>query len=201
MAGASIRLCNMILARATIFSIILQPEGQGYCIIWFIIRLKTNFCQMKRTVIIIICIALVSLTLIARLLFKQNRRMSDEREWFVNALRYEFSAQIDSAWMFNPNAGRLKCLITVGDPQIHREDSLKRLFKQHDMLYLIFKRSTDSITFILPNHANLVARGDSVRMSSRENTIRFFRAGKNIVSDTLSESLTGFSRPFFMKQK
>ncbi len=156
---------------------------------------------MKKSVIIISCFALVSLTLIARLLFKQNSSMSDEREWFVNVLRYEFSAQVDSVWMFNPNAGRLKCLITVGDPQIYREDSLKRSFKQHDMLYLIFKRSTDSITFILPKHANLVARGDSVRVSSRENTIRFFRAGKNIVSDTLSESLTGFSRPFFMNQK
>ena len=156
---------------------------------------------MKRTVIILIGIALLLLLLIVRLLFKQNSSVTDEREWFVKALRYEFSAQVDCVWMFNPNAGRLRCLLTAGDPQIYREDSLKRSFKQHDMLYLIFKRSTDSITFVLPNHANLVAKGDSMRVSSRENIIQFFRAGEPVVTDSLSETLTGFSRPFFIKRK
>jgi hypothetical protein len=156
---------------------------------------------MKRTILILSGIALVMLLLIARLIFKQNSGATDERKWFVKALRYEFSAQVDSVWMFNPGAGRLRCLLTSGDAQINREDSLKRIFKQHDMLYLIFKRSADSITFILPNHANLVAKGDSVRVSSHENRIQFFRAGKPVVTDSLSEILTGYSRPFFMKGK
>src|SRR5882672_736137 len=124
---------------------------------------------MKRTVLILIGIALLMVLLTVRILFRQKSGVADERKWFVKALRYEFSAQVDSVRMFNPNAGRLRCLITTGDPQIYREDSLKRLFKQHDMLYLIFKRSADSITFVLPNHANLVAKGDSVRVSSSGN--------------------------------
>lgn len=156
---------------------------------------------MKRAVLIFIGIALLMLLLTVRLLFKQKNNMADERKWFVRALRYEFSAHVDSVRMFNQNSGRLRCILTKGDPQIHREDSLKRLFKKHDMLYLIFKRSKDTITFVLPNNAGLVFKGDSVRVSSRENKIQFFRAGNPVATDSLSETLTGFSRPFFAKQK
>lgn len=156
---------------------------------------------MKRTTLILMGIALVTLLLMARLLFKQKSSAADERKWFVKGLCYEFSARVDSVKMFNPNSGRLRCLLTTGDPHIDREDSLKRLFKHHDMLYLIFKRSTDTITFILPNHADIVAKGDSVRVSSRENRIQFFRDGLPVVTDSLSETLTGFSRPFFIKKK
>lgn len=156
---------------------------------------------MKRTVLIFIGIALLVAVLTARVLFRQKGGMDDERKWFAQAVRYEFSALVDTVKMFNENSGRLRCLLTKGDPQIHREDSLKRLFKKHDMLYLIFKRSADTITFVLPNHANLLAKGDSVRVSSRENRIQFFRAGKTVATDSLSEVLTGFSRPFFAKKK
>lgn len=124
--------------------------------------------------------------------------MTEEREWFVKALRYEFSAQVDSVRMFNKNTGRLWCRLTAGNPRVHREDSLKRSFKEHDMLYLIFHRSADTIIFIVPN-GNLVAKGDSVRVSSQENTIRFFRNGEVVATDQLSTTLTGYSRPFFLK--
>ncbi len=156
---------------------------------------------MKRTIIIFISIALVALLLIVRAVFKQKNGVTDERKWFAKALHYEFSARVDSVLMFNPNAGRLRCFIIVGDPQIHREDSLKRSFKHHDMLFLIFKRSADSITFVLPNHANFVAKGDCVRVISRQNSIQFFRAGKPMFIDSLSNTLTGFSRPFFFSKR
>ena len=102
--------------------------------------------------------------------------------------------------MFNVHTGRLWCRLTAGDPLIHREDSLKRSFKEHDMLYLIFYRSADSIIFIVPN-GNLVAKGDSVRVSSQKNTIQFFRDGKQVATDQLTTTLTGYSRPFFLKGK
>lgn len=156
---------------------------------------------MKRTILILGGIALLMLLLTVRMLFKQKSTVTDERKWFVKALRYEFSAKVDSVWMFNQDAGRLRCLLTAGDPQIDREDSLKKLFKHHDMLYLIFKRSMDSVTFVLTNHANMVAKGDCVRVSSRENSIQFFRDGKPVAADSLSETLTGFSRPFFFKKR
>ncbi len=126
--------------------------------------------------------------------------MGKEREWFAKALRYEFSAQVDSVRMLNENTGRLWCRLTSGNPQSHREDSLKRLFKEHDMLYLIFHQSGDSIIFLVPN-GNLVAKGDSVRVSSEKNTIQFFREGKQVATDQLSKTLTGFGRPFFLKGK
>jgi hypothetical protein len=100
--------------------------------------------------------------------------------------------------MLNPNTGKLWCRVTSGDPQSHREDSLKPSFQEHDMLYLIFKHSGDSIVFLVPN-AKAVAKGDSVRISSKQNTIQFFRNGKSVVKDELTNTLTGFGRPFFMK--
>ena len=155
---------------------------------------------MKKTLLILACIGLLSLLLISRLFFMQDSRMTDERKWFVSGLRYEFSAQVDSVRMFNANTGRLWCRITSGDPQVHREDSLKRSFKEHDMLYLIFHQSADSIIFLVPN-GNLVAKGDSVRVSSQKNSIQFFRDGQKVASDELSKTLTGFGRPFFLKDK
>src|SRR5688572_29175122 len=121
---------------------------------------------MKKTLLILGGIGLLCLLLIIRLFFKQSSGMTEEREWFVSALRYEFSAQVDSVRMFNEHTGRLWCRLTAGDPQVDREDSLKSSFKEHDMLYLIFHRSADSIIFIVPN-GNLVSKGDSVRVSSQ----------------------------------
>ena len=156
---------------------------------------------MKKTLLIFGAIALLCGLLIARLFFKQHNNFIDERAWFAKGVGYEFSAKVDSVSMYNEHSGRLHCLLTQGDPQIQREDSLKTLFQEHDMLYLIYKRSGNSITFILPEHANLVATGDSVRVSSRGNFVRFFRKGKTVVNDSLSDVLTGFGKPFFLKRK
>ena len=155
---------------------------------------------MKKTLLILGIIALLCFLLVIRLFFKQHNSMDEEREWFAEALRYEFSAQVDSVKMFNENTGRLWCRITSGNPQVDREDSLKQSFKEHDMLYLIFHRSGDSIIFIVPN-AKQVAKGDSVRISSEQNAIQFFRDKKQVAADQLSTTLTGFGRPFFLKKK
>jgi hypothetical protein len=153
---------------------------------------------MKKTLLILGGIGLLCILLVARLFIKQNNSMNEEREWFVKGLRYEFSAQVDSVRMLNENMGRLWCRLTSGNPQIHREDSLKPLFKEHHMLYLIFQQSGDSILFLVPN-SRLIAKGDSVRISSEKNTIQFFRDGKEVMTDQLSTTLTGFGRPFFLK--
>ncbi|HYC85007.1 MAG TPA: hypothetical protein VEB86_07285 [Chryseosolibacter sp.] len=155
---------------------------------------------MQKTLLILGGIGLVCSLLVARLFFRQRDRFESEREWFAKALRYEFSARVDSIRMFNKHTGRLWCRITAGDPQTHREDSLKRYFKEHDMLYLIFVHSGDSIIFIAPN-GNDVAQGDSVRVSSEKNTIQFFRDGILVATGKLSETLTGFGRPFFLKSR
>ena len=155
---------------------------------------------MKKTLLIVGGIGLLCLLLVVRLVFKQHSGMTGEREWFVKGVRYEFSAQVDSIRMFNENTARLWCRITAGNPQSHREDSLKQYFKENDMLYLIFRHSGDSIIFIIPN-GKTVAKGDSVRVSSEANSIQFFRDGKEVATDHLSNTLTGFGRPFFMKRK
>ncbi|GHM99701.1 hypothetical protein WSM22_11910 [Cytophagales bacterium WSM2-2] len=156
---------------------------------------------MKKSILILMGIGLITLLLLARLVFRQKSGTADERKWFVKALRYEFSARVDSILVFNQHSGRLRCLLTNGDPQTYREDSLKKLFKEHDMLYLIFKRSKDTITFVLTNHAPMVLKGDSVWVSSTDNSIQFFRDGERVLTDSLTETLTGYSRPFFFKRK
>ncbi len=153
---------------------------------------------MKKTLLITGGIALLCLLLVFRLLFSQRSGMSEERGWFTKALRYEFSAQVDSVWMFNPHTGKLWGHLTAGDPQTFREDSLKTSFKEHDMLYLIFHRSGDSIVFIVPN-GDVVAKGDSVRVSSQKDIIQFFRNGEQVATHPLSATLTGYGRPFFLK--
>ena len=155
---------------------------------------------MKKTLLILAGIALLGFLLIARLFWKQNDSMTDERAWFVAGVRYEFSARVDSIKMLNENTGRLWCSVTNGNPQSQREDSLKLLFKEHDMLYLVFHHVGDSIIFLVPN-AKSLRKGDSVRVSSTNNAIQFFRNGNQIASDQLTSTLTGYGRPFFMKWK
>jgi hypothetical protein len=156
--------------------------------------------QVKRTLLVIGAIGVVCALGVVRMFFKQENSMTQEREWFVKGLRYEFSARVDSIAMYNEHAGLLSCRVTAGDPKTYREDSLKRSFKMHDMLYLIFRHSGDSITFIVPDAKDL-EKGDSVRVSSANNSIEFFREGTLVTSDKLSKTLTGFGRPFFLKRK
>lgn len=155
---------------------------------------------MKKTLLILGGIGLLCVLLVARSLYRQDSRMNDEREWFVKGVRYEFTARVDSIRMLNENSGRLWCLVLSGDPQAHREDSLKALFQEHDMLYLIFEQSNDTVSFLVPN-ANLVKEGDSVSISSQNNSIEFFREGAGIAKEELTNTLTGFGRPFFLKKK
>ena len=155
---------------------------------------------MRRTLLILGAIGLFCMLLVVRLFYKQGTNQESEREWFAKSVRYEFSATVDSVRMFNEHTARLWCRVTSGNPQTHREDSLKPLFKDHDMLYLIFRHSGDSIIFIMPEGKG-VAKGDSVRVSSAQNSIHFFRDGKTVVADELSDALTGFGRPFFLRKR
>jgi hypothetical protein len=154
---------------------------------------------MQRTLLTLAVIGLVCFLLIVRLFFRQHNRMTDEREWFAKALQYEFSATVDSIAMYNKNSGRFYATITDGNPRLEREDSLKKLFKQHDMLYLIYKRSANSIVFIVPD-VHDAAKGDSMRVSSENNIVRFFRDGKEVSSSPLTKTLTGYGRPWFLKK-
>ncbi|HEY0744310.1 MAG TPA: hypothetical protein VGD40_22740 [Chryseosolibacter sp.] len=155
---------------------------------------------MKKILLILGGIALLCFLLIVRSFYRQKTRMDEEREWFVKGVAYEFTARVDSVQMLNENMGRLRCLLLSGDPKEYREDSLKAHFKEHDMLYLIYERSKDTITFLFPS-AKPIMKGDSVSVSSQNNAIRFFRNGNELAKDELTNALTGFGRPFFLKKK
>lgn len=153
---------------------------------------------MKKTLLIIGGVALVFILLIVRLFVVERNDVVSEQEWFVKEVAYEFSAEVDSIRLYNSAGGLLRGRITAGVPQTHREDSLKKYFKKHEMMYLVFKRSGDTIRFILP-YANRVKKGDSIRISSKENMIRVFREGKEITHEPMSESLTAYQGAPFVK--
>jgi hypothetical protein len=153
---------------------------------------------MKKTLLILGGVALVFILLVVRLFVVEGSSVRTEQEWFARELQYEFSAVVDSIRMFNGASGNLRGRITAGDPKTSREDSLKRHFKKHDMMYLIYKHSSDSIIFILP-YANQVRKGDSLRISSSENRIEIFRNHQSVFHHPLSESLVAYQRPPFVK--
>lgn len=153
---------------------------------------------MKKTLLILGGVALVFILLVVRLFVVEKDTAKAEQEWFARELEYEFSAVVDSIRMFNGASGHLRARIMAGDPKIYREDSLKRHFKKHDMMYLIFKNSSDTIMFILP-FANQVQKGDSIRFSSTENRIEVFRNHQSVFHHPLSESFVAYSRPPFFK--
>jgi len=155
---------------------------------------------MKKTLLIFAGVALIVILLVVRLFTRQSNALDEERAWFVESLEYEFSARVDSIRMLNANTGRLWCLLETGDPKVGREDSLKRHFREHDILYLIIRRTSDTVTFLVP-YAHKILPGDRVRVSSKADSIRFFREGELVASDALTSTLTGFARPFFLKNK
>lgn len=153
---------------------------------------------MKKTLLVLGGIALLFLLLVIRLFVVEHTVTKEEQEWFVRELRYEFSAVVDSVKLYNNGvSGNIRGRIIAGDPNTKREDSLKKSFKKHDQIYLVYKRSGDSIRFILP-YANQIRKGDSIRLSSNENTIRVFREGKQVVNQPMHESLTAYQKPPFV---
>lgn len=153
---------------------------------------------MKKTLLILGGVALVFILLVVRLFVVGSSNAKTEQEWFARELKYEFSATVDSVKMFNGASGTLRARIIAGDPKIYREDSLKRHFKTHDMMYLIFRHSSDTILFVLP-FANQVQKGDSIRFSSTKNRIEAFRNHQSVFYHPLSESLIAYKRPPFFK--
>ncbi len=138
-------------------------------------------------------VALVFLLLVVRFFFTERNTHEKEREWFARNLKYEFSVTIDSVHIFNRTTGRLHGSITAGYPLTYREDSLRNSLKKYEKLQFISKQRGDSITFILYN-ANEIEKGDSLRISSTENSITVFRTGKQLSSTPLSGTLNGWGK-------
>lgn len=153
---------------------------------------------MKKNLLILGGIALVFMLLVIRLFVVERNKVKAEQEWFVKEIAYEFSVTVDSIRMYNSAGGVLRARITKGHPQTQREDSLKKFFKKHEMMYLVFNRSSDSVNLILP-YANRIAKGDSIRISSKEDLICVFRDGREVTRAPVSESLTAFQGPPFVK--
>jgi len=155
---------------------------------------------MKRNLLILGSIAIISILLMARLVFVHKNKLGDEEKWFAKSLRYEFSATIDSIFMYNQHGGRILARVTDGHPQFYREDSLKNHFEQHEVMYFVYRHSGDSITFIL-QFANQLNKGDSVRISSSADQVTVFRAGQTVAQEPFSRSIVGYGNSPFKRKE
>jgi uncharacterized membrane protein YvbJ len=146
-----------------------------------------------KTYLVLAGVALVFILLIVRFFFTERNSSAKEREWFAHNVRYEFSVTVDSIVLYGAHTGRLYCRVAEGNPNVYREDSLKNSLKKHDKLRIVLQRKADSVAFVLQN-ANQVTKGDSIRISSKQNTLQVFRSGKLVSNTPLSDAVVGWGR-------
>lgn len=162
--------------------------------LYFSIRVSRCKVYPMKTFLIIAGAGLVCLLLVIRIFFSAFNSHEKEREWFIRNLRYEFSVAVDSVQRNNRTFvdGR----VVAGDPHFYREDSLKNSLKKHEKLILTINYKNDTIRFLVLI-ADEIRKGDSVRLSSTENSITVFRDGKQVATAQLSEAITGWGKgPF-----
>lgn len=140
-------------------------------------------------------VGLIGLILIITLFFSEFNIQGKEREWFVHNLRYEFSIAVDSVQRHYRTFADGR--VTAGEPHFYREDSLKNSLEKHGNLQLVTWYSNDSISFTLEEFPEGLRRGDSVRVSSQQNSIIVYRAGKQVITAKLSDVLFGWGNPPF----
>ncbi|HET9054351.1 MAG TPA: hypothetical protein VFM90_09270 [Cyclobacteriaceae bacterium] len=147
-----------------------------------------------KTFLILAGVGVVSLLLLILFIFSEKNGHEKEREWFIHKLGYEFSVAVDSVQRYNRTfvEGR----ITDGRPRLYREDSLKNSLKKHQQLIFVSRQRNDSVRFMVQT-AEEIRKGDSVRISSQENSITVFREGNQVLTVKLSQSLIGWGKPPF----
>lgn len=147
-----------------------------------------------KTFLILAGVALVCLLLIIKIFFSEFNSHEKEREWFIRNLRYEFSVAVDSVQ--RQNRTFVDGWVTAGNPKFYREDSLKNSLEEHEKLMLVNRYRNDSVRFIvkLPEE---IRKGDSIRISSKDNSITVFRGGNLVTKAKLSELIIGWGKPPF----
>lgn len=147
-----------------------------------------------KTFLILAGVALVCLLLIINIFFSEFNSHEKEREWFIRNLRYEFSVVVDSVQRHNRTFvdGR----VTAGQPHVYREDSLKNSLEKYEKMMLVNRYRNDSIRFIvkLPEE---IRKGDSIRLSSKQNSITVFRNDTLVAKAKLSELIISWNKPPF----
>ena len=149
---------------------------------------------MKRWIILTTIILLV--LLLIRLGFKISKghdEMMEERKWYAQQLRYDFSATIDTV-IWNKEKDRFGIVlshITRGILNTNVEDSLQSHLKTHKLVRLNLSNTLNEFKIVLvpPLSADTYLPGDSIVVISASDQIRFFRDGKKITDRTISEVL------------
>lgn len=136
-------------------------------------------------------ILLISFALVIRLIVRKSSRLRSEREWYIENLKYDFSAEVDTVIVTNKKgSGFILCHFTAGKMNLSVEDSLKRHLKRHERLRLFPRRSDGKIRFA-SGKAGSVMKGDSVTVNSALNKITVFRNGEKLIEKDVRETISG----------
>lgn len=148
-----------------------------------------------KTFLILAGVAIVCVLLLIKFSFSEYNSHEKEREWFVKNLRYEFSIAVDSVERHYRVFAEGR--VTAGNPRFYREDSLKNSLEKYGNLQLVTSYSNDSISFALDDFKEELRAGDSIRVSSQQNSVTVFRSGKQVITAKLSDVLFGWGNPPF----
>jgi len=136
----------------------------------------------------IISIGVVIIVFLTYRLFTQHvDGVEDEKLWYINNLKYDFSGKVEM--VHRPN--HILFQVTSGKFDKDREDDLADRIKFWGRLELLIARGE---SFELMNGLAKYQKGDSLYINSDENVVRIYR-GKELLSESdLVRALRG--RPF-----
>jgi hypothetical protein len=146
----------------------------------------------RKKVYLLVGVAIMVL-LTARAGYNFSNKLSnldDERAWYTQNLRYEFSSFVDSIRFLHGDLGpgRLFCTVTRGIVNDSIENRLNKQLKHFQRLRFNEGRDEGRIQFIMPG-AERFMKNDSVVVNSIMNQVHFFRQHRLIYTDKLSNLL------------
>ena len=138
----------------------------------------------------IVVAALIIFILGGRLVIRKIGRFKTEKEWYVQQLKYTFSAEIDTVIMRNKKKGfgLIVFHLTQGAANTSVEDSLNRHLTHFKRIEFLRLKPDEKIE-IISGTAGRCAQGDSISVNSSNNKIMVFREGNKVSETQVSESL------------
>lgn len=115
--------------------------------------------------------------------------VTQERRWYVEQLRFDFSGRIDSVH----DRGNILFHVTHGNLDREKESRINEQLKYNGVLDLLLYRPNNKILLMIDS-AYHFRKGDSIYLSSAKNLVRIYRNNTLISEKELLKSMRG--RPF-----
>jgi hypothetical protein len=134
--------------------------------------------------------ALIIFTLLIVRTFKTHvDGVTQERRWYIEQLRFDFSGVVDTA----RDAGNILFHVTHGNLDREKESRLNEQLEFNGVLALLLYRPNNKFVLMIDS-AYKFRKGDSIYLSSDKNIVRIYRRKTLISEKELLKSIRG--RPF-----